>query len=192
LVDDRVRDAVVACATTAEVRTARKAGLNPRLVGVGACRGVPEGGLVSFGLAGSLDGLGVGTVVDATRVVDGDGRTLWEGPGLGVPGAVPATVVAASRIVDGEEARRRLRERSGGDVVDLESGVLAATGRLRGVLRAVSDTPERPLGPLVGALRPDGRPDLRGFARALLRHPVATMRALSGIRRGLRALERPL
>src|SRR5207247_6550575 len=76
----------LACATAAELRAARRARVRSALVGLGAANGVPEGPLVSFGLAGALrDGLPAGTVLDATRVVDGQGEVLWEGPALGVP-----------------------------------------------------------------------------------------------------------
>ena len=47
-----------ACATTAEERVAKRAGLNAARVGVRVANGVPKGRLVSFGLAGALrDGL---------------------------------------------------------------------------------------------------------------------------------------
>jgi len=107
----------LACATTAELRAARRAGARTALVGLGAANGVPEGALVSFGLAGALrDGLPAGTVLDATRVVDGEGSVLWEGEPLGVAGARPATILAGEEIVDGPEERRRLHELTGADV----------------------------------------------------------------------------
>jgi hypothetical protein len=71
----------------------------------------------------------------------------------------------------------------------MESGVLAATGRLRGCVRAISDTPEEPLGPLGQAVTPDGRPRPLGFLKALVSHPTGTTRALRNIRRALKALE---
>jgi hypothetical protein len=174
-----------ACATVAEQRAARRAGLRASRIGLGGVNGVPDGAVVSFGLAGSLDGLGAGAIVDARRVVDERGETLWEGKGLGISGAVPGTVLAGARIVDDPEERRRLHERTGADVIDLESGVLARTGRLLGVVRAVSDTPERPLGPLRFAARADGRTHWLGLARALARAPGA----VSDARCALRALE---
>ena len=78
----------LACATAAELRVARRSGVRSALVGLGARNGLPEGPLVSFGLAGALrDGLAPGTVVDATRVVDVEGTVLWDDGPLGVPGA---------------------------------------------------------------------------------------------------------
>jgi hypothetical protein len=76
-----------AVATTAEERVAKRLGLTTVRVGICVANGVPEGSLVSFGLAGSLGELRIGDVLDATRVVDESGTTLWEGPGLGVRGA---------------------------------------------------------------------------------------------------------
>jgi hypothetical protein len=184
---DRV---TAACATLAEARAARKAGLEAVVVGIGARRGVPAGALVSFGVAGSLDGLEVGTVVDATRVVDEQGNVLWEGGGLGVEGARPGTILATDRLLDDPAGRRRLHESTGADLVDMESGVLAATGRLRGAVRAVSDTPARPLGPLADSVSPDGRPRPAKALAALARQPAATARALVDIRTALRALSR--
>ena len=84
-----------ACATTAEERVAKRLGLDTVRVGLAVANGVPEGRLVSFGVAGSLGGLAVGEVLDATRVVDENGATLWEGPGLGVRGARPGTLLGA-------------------------------------------------------------------------------------------------
>jgi adenosylhomocysteine nucleosidase len=181
-------DRVAACATAAEERAAKRAGFRTARVGVCARRGVPAGELVSFGVAGGLNGLEIGAVVDATRIVDERGNVLWEGPALGVVGARQGTILASDRLVEDPAERRRLHELTGADAVDMESGVLAATGRLRGCVRAVSDTPERPLGPLALAVTPDGRPRPLGFLKALALEPSKTVRALVNIRTALRAL----
>jgi hypothetical protein len=181
-------DRVAACATAAEARAARRAGFRAAVVGIGASRGVPAGRLVSFGVAGGLDGLEVGTVIDATRVVAEDGTVLWEGEGLGIAGARPGTILAIDRIADDPAERERLRSATGADAVDMESGILAATGRLEGCVRAVSDTPARPLGPLAEAVTPSGRPRPTGLAKALVREPAATVRALGDVRLALRRL----
>jgi adenosylhomocysteine nucleosidase len=176
-----------ACATGSEERAARRAGHRAKVVGIRASRGVPEGELVSFGVAGGLNGSAIGTVIDATRVVDENGSVLWEGEGLGF--GRPGTIVAIDRLVDDPSELRRLYETTGADAVDMESGILAASGRLRGCIRAISDTPEQPLGPLVRAVSPDGSARPLGFVRALLTSPLGTVRALRNIRRALRALE---
>jgi hypothetical protein len=176
----------LACATTAEERAARRAGARAALVGLAAVNGVPDGPVVSFGLAGALrDDLPTGTVLDATRVVDWSGALLWEGEPLGVPGAVPVTILAADEVVDDPAERRRLHERTGADATDLESGPLARTGRLRGVLRAVSDTPERTLHGICAAVKPEGRYDWVGLARGFAREPRGFAQAAADAKRAL-------
>src|ERR687892_647640 len=70
----------LACALEIEERIARKAGARTARVGLGARLPLPEGPLVSFGFAGSLDPrLPPGALVTATKVVDVSGETLWEG-----------------------------------------------------------------------------------------------------------------
>ena len=179
----------LASATRAEHRVARRAGARSALVGLGAANGIPGGPLVSFGLAGGLrDDLPLGTVLDATRVVDADGAVLWEGGPLGVPGARPGTILAAAAIVDDAAERRRLHARTGADAADLESGPLARSGRLQGVLRVVSDTPQRPLNGAASAVRPNGSYDWAGLLRAFAREPRGVVRAATDARRALARL----
>jgi hypothetical protein len=179
----------LACATRTEERAARRLGARTALVGVGARGSLPEGPVVSFGLAGGLhDGLECGELLDATRVVDADGAVLWEGGPLGVGGARNATILAADAIVDDPAERRLLHESKGADAIDMESGALARTGRLAGCLRAVSDTPARPLGPLGDVLDANGKLRPAGVARALAA-PRRTTRALADVRRALAALQ---
>ena len=178
-----------ACAMTVEERIARRFG-RTALVGLGASRGVPEGKLVSFGIAGALSTeLPVGTVIDATRVVDETGAVLWEGEPLGAAPALPGTILGADRIVDDPAERARLRWQTGADAVDMESGRLARSGRLAGCLRAISDTPTRRLGGVAQGARPNGEVDAVGFLRGFVREPLVTARAALGARRALKALE---
>jgi adenosylhomocysteine nucleosidase len=174
-----------ACATSAEERVARRLGLAAVRVGVCVANGVPEGRLVSFGLAGSLGGLRIGEVLDATRVVDETGATLWEGPGLGVRGARDGVVLGGVVLVHDAEERSRLREASGADAVDMESGVLARSGRLAGVLRAISDDAGSAVEGLDRTLHADGRTSAAGLIRW-----VATRRgdAVRSMRDALHAL----
>ncbi len=177
------------CATRTEERAARRLGARTALVGIGARRELPDGPLVSFGLAGGLhDGIACGEVLDATRVVDADGTVLWEGSPLGVPGARLGTILAVDAILDDPGERRRLHERTGADAADMESGALARSGRLAGCLRAISDTPARTLGPLAEVLDAEGRLRPSGVARALAA-PRHTGRALADVRRALDALQ---
>jgi len=178
-----------ACATAAELRAARRSGANAALVGLGVRNGVPEGPLISFGLAGALrDDLASGTVVDATRIVDVEGTVLWESGPLGVPGAKPVTILAADAVVDDPAERRRLHERTGADAADLESGPLARSGRLRGVLRAVGDTPSRPLDGLAHGVKEDGGYDWPALARAFASSPRGFVRSAADAQRALGSL----
>jgi adenosylhomocysteine nucleosidase len=181
---------IFACAMTVEERIARRLGPTA-LVGLAVANGVPEGErLVSFGVAGALSpDLPVGTVIDATRVVDEEGGVLWEGGPLGVASARTGTILGAGRIVDDPAERARLHERTGADAVDMESGTLARSGRLAGCIRAISDTPTSRLAGLARAVKVTGEPDVPGFVAGFVREPVATSRALVGARRALKSLE---
>ena len=185
--------ATYACATTAEERVARRLGLPAVRVGVRAVNGVPEGSVVSFGVAGALhDGLAVGDVLDATRVVDAAGATLWEGGPLGVRGARNAVVLASDELVHDAAERRRLYESSGADAVDMESGVLAATGRLAGVLRAISDVPASAIEGVDATVRADGRTDVLGLLRWVAAKRGAAIRSMRDALAALHALEEAL
>jgi hypothetical protein len=178
-----------ACATSAEERLARRLGLNAVRVGVCVANGVPEGRLVSFGLAGSLGELGVGEVLDATRVVDEAGTTLWEGPGLGVRGARPGVVLGGDVLVHDAAKRARLRKASGADAVDMESGVLARSGRLAGVIRAVSDDAGSVVEGVDGTVHADGRTNIAGLLRWVATRRGDAIRSMRDALRALKALE---
>jgi hypothetical protein len=182
----------LACALAVEERLARKAGARTALVGLGAGLSLPlEGRLVSFGFCGALiPGLEPGTLVSARRVVDPAGETLWEGEALAVPGALRAVVCAAETVAGEPEPRQVLAERSGAVAVDLESGVLARAGRLAGVVRAVSDAAEEPIGRLAAAGRPDGGTEWGIVARAFLLEPLRSARTVLSARRAMRSLRR--
>ena len=181
---------VYACAMSVEERIAKRLGPTVR-VGLGASGGIPsENRLVSFGIAGALrPGLEIGTVIDATRVVDEQGEVLWEGPPLGIASARPGTILGASRIIDQPEERARLHRSSGADAVDMESGPLARAGKLAGCIRAISDTPDRELAGLAEGARPNGDVDYLGLVRGFMRAPRETARAAHDARRALKSLE---
>jgi adenosylhomocysteine nucleosidase len=181
----------LACALRVEEKAARKAGAKTALVGLGAGLPLPDGKLVSFGFAGGLEpGFRPGTLVTATRVVDADGRTLWDGPALAVEGAEEAVVCASASVANEPEARRDLAKRSGASVVDMESGVLASTGRLAGVVRAVSDSGNGPVGRLVCAGKADGGTDWKVVATAFVTEPVKSFRTARDARKATAALAR--
>ncbi len=177
------------CALAVEERAAAKGDLPAHVAGLGARGRLPEGPLVSFGLAGALSsGLAPGTLLSARRVVDADGAVLWEEEPLRVPGALTAVVCDAGRVVDDPVERRELARRTGAVAVDTESATLAVTGRLAGVVRAVSDTPERTVGPLAHAAAADGSTAWRVVARAFLSDPGASARTAVDARRALASL----
>jgi hypothetical protein len=186
---DGLRSLTFACATSAEERLARRLGLNAVRVGVCVANGVPDGRLVSFGLAGSLGDLGVGDVLDATRVVDETGTTLWEGPGLGIRGARGGVVLGGDVLVHDPAERARLREASGADAVDMESGVLARSGRLAGVLRAVSDDAASVVEGVDRTVHPDGRTSVFGLLRWIATRRGDAVRSMRDALRALQALE---
>ena len=178
-------------ATTAEERVAKRIGLRTVRIGLRGAAGLPDGDLVSFGLAGALaDELRVGDVLDATRVVDAAGTTLWEGAGLGVRGAKPGTVLGSDVLVHDAAERRRLREASGADAVDMESGVLARSGRLAGVLRVVSDDAQSSIEGVDTTIHPDGRTDVVGLLRFVATRRGDAIHSLRDAVSALRALER--
>jgi adenosylhomocysteine nucleosidase len=178
-----------ACALPAERRAAKRLG-STLLVGMACAHGVPDRDVISFGIAGSLrDDLPVGTVIDATRVVDESGAVLWEGAPIGVAPARNGTILGAARIVDDPAERARLHASTGADAVDMESATLARSGGLAGCIRAISDTPSRKLGGLAQAAKPTGEIDYGGLLLGFLRAPVETARAAAGARRALKALE---
>jgi nucleoside phosphorylase len=178
-----------ACATSAEERVARRLGLHAVRVGLRAANGIPEGRIVSFGLAGSLGELQVGDVLDATRVVDERGATLWEGPGLGVRGARAGVVVGGDVLVHDAAERARLRDASGADAVDMESGVLARSGRLAGVLRAISDDGDSAIEGVDRTVHTDGRTNVAGLLRWIATRRGDAFRSMRGALRALQALE---
>jgi phosphorylase superfamily protein len=178
-----------ACATSAEERVARRLGLDAVRVGVCVANGVPEGRLVSFGLAGSLGELGVGDVLDATRVVDETGATLWQGPGLGVRGARDGVVLGGDVLVHDAADRMRLREASGADAVDMESAVLARSGRLAGVVRAISDDAGSMVEGVDRTVHVDGRTNAAGLVRWVATRRGDALRSMRDALKALRALE---
>ena len=186
---DRLSSYTFACATSAEERIARRLGLDAVRVGVCVANGVPEGRLVSFGLAGSLGGLRVGDVLDATRVVDETGTTLWEGPGLGVRGARAGIVLGGDVLVHDAAERARLHEASGADAVDMESGVLARSGRLAGVLRAVSDDAGSAVEGVDRTVHADGRTNVAGLLRWIASRRGDAVRSMRDALTALHALE---
>lgn len=180
----------LACALEVEERAAHKGGARAVRVGLGASRPAAGGRLVSFGLAGALvPGLPEGTVLTATRIVDEAGSILWEGSPIAVPGARPAVLCGAARVVDEPDDRAALAKRTGAVAVDMESASLTETGRFAGAVRAISDSPDQPVGKLARASTPDGAVAWGVVIGAAVTEPRRMLRASRGARKALASLE---
>jgi len=181
----------LACALAVEEKAARRGGAPAARVGLGGSLPAPAAPLISFGLAGALvEDLQPGALVSAWRIVDEHGIVLWEGEPLAVPGARPVVLCAVGRVIDDPAERVSLATGTGAVAADMESGVLAATGRLVGVVRAISDGPERPVGRLASAAHADGAVAWWSVVRAFVTEPAKAAHAAAGSRRALAELER--
>ena len=138
-----------------------------------ALAGTPPGQVLTCGYAGGLDvGLAPGTVLfsadDATGL----------GPKLAAAGARAARFHCADRIITTAAEKRRLRETTGADAVEMESGVIRRICAEQGVpgatIRVISDTAGEDL-PLDLNLiyTEDWRLDYGRVARTVLRSPGA-------------------
>jgi 4-hydroxy-3-methylbut-2-enyl diphosphate reductase len=140
-------------------------------IGMRARRPLPAGRLVLAGVAGAVvPGLDPGDVVVADRVVlDGAEDVVLPGAAdiaraLRIAGLTVhlGAVGGADRIVTG--AARAVWAERGTLAVDMESGVLARTGRLDAVVRVIVDTPAYPL--VSPGTLPRGTRALRTLRRA--------------------------
>jgi len=163
-----------------------------RLIGGGAT------GLVSFGLAGGLDpALPAGTLVVPEAVIaDGcDWRTdIALGARLG--GTTGHVCLGTDRIVATAAEKHRLRRETGADLVDMESGAVAAIASAAGVpfavLRAICDAADRTLPPAaLIALDSEGRLAPARIAWSVLTSP-AQVGALLALARDAAAARRAL
>ena len=103
---------------------------------------------------------------------------------------VTGSLLGGSVLVHDEAERDRLREASGADAVDMESGTLARSGRLAGVVRAISDDASSSVEGLDWTIHPDGRTNVAGPRCAGSRRNAATPFAtIRGAMRALKALE---
>ena len=88
------------------------------------------------------------------------------------------TVLGTGELVHDAAERRRLHLSSGADAVDMESGVLARSGRLAGVVRAVSDGVESAIEGVDSTVRADGRTDVVGLCAGSRRGRGAALRSM--------------
>lgn len=128
-------------------------------------------GVLVIGVAGACDpDLRVADVVNPVRVVDAADGTAFEPDAFlpGTAGAREGTLVTVARIGDPVPA--------GSWAVDMETAAVAAECAARGVpwdvRRAVSDVPGGLPASTADLLRADGRVDVGGLVRLLVREPA--------------------
>jgi hopanoid-associated phosphorylase len=138
-------------------------------------------GLISFGMAGAIDpSLNLGDWVVGTGVVGGfraDCDPRWiSALRARVPAAWLGTVQADGRLVSGVAEKAQAFARSGAQVVDMESHLVAEAAVRAGIpfaiLRCVSDTAAASLPPAVSVMmRPDGSMHVGAVVGSVLRQP---------------------
>jgi len=99
-------------------------------------------------------------------------------------------VLGGGDLVHDAADRALLREASGADAVDMESGVLARTGRLSGVLRAISDDACSLVEGVDRTVHPDGRTNVAGLLRWVATRRGDAVRSMRDALRALHALEK--
>lgn len=128
--------------------------------------------VITAGFAGGLDpGIRRGSVVRPVRSIgepDQEPVPLWTGP---VPEDSPGlTIVSVPRVAATVEAKRRLRERTAADLVDMETHAVARAAATAGLpcgcVRVVSDDASQELPGEVGALA-EPQSSMRRLGRAL-------------------------
>ncbi len=165
---------------------------------------IPVVAMLSFGVCGALTAdLAAGQLVIGRRVVSGDQSWTcdaeWTASLLArLPGAREAEVAAGKVMIGSVEAKTALAARSGCQVVDMESHIVAQAAQARGlpfaVVRAVSDRADHALPPAALLdLRDDGRPNLPAILGSLAHNPgqlPALIRTAKQAELAFKALER--
>jgi hopanoid-associated phosphorylase len=188
------------------VREARIAAGRGRVVlgGAGIADITAARGLISFGICGALDPeLGVGHVVVADGVVDGDGTMAadpaWTAALRAAIGSSRGGLVAGGDMIIGSvAAKAALRRASGASTVDMETRAVAKAARTAGlpfaVVRAVSDTAAFALPRAAQAgFKADGEPDVGAVMRTLAARPwelPALIRTALDAEKAFRSLSR--
>lgn len=157
---------------------------------VASC-GSPEQPLILVGLAGSLRAdIATGTAYWVAKVIDDDGhewKPTFKGRDEETSGGRDLTIVSTQQAVTESAAKRRLAQRTGADLVDMESAAFAAAAsqiqRPWAVVRGVSDGVEDSLpDDIEDWIDERGRTKTAAVISAIVRRP-----ALLGAVRRLRA-----
>ncbi len=107
---------------------------------------ITDGPIILAGLAGALrEDISKGSAYVATRVIDDAGHS-WHPTGIAkgnLPGPSGPTIISTAHTITTTQDKRALAQRSGADLVDLESAAFAeaasAAGRRWAIVRGVSD-----------------------------------------------------
>ncbi len=107
---------------------------------------ITDGPIILAGLAGALrEDISKGSAYVATRVIDGAGHS-WRPTGIAkgnLHGPSGPTIISTVHTITTTQDKRALAQRSGADLVDLESAAFAeaasAAGRRWAIVRGVSD-----------------------------------------------------
>lgn len=163
--------------------------------------------LLSFGVAGGLSpGLTPDSLVVGDRVTSDDGRSWRTDERLlsillkAVPQARRGGVYGSKTLIATPADKKRLFDRTGCLIVDMESQVLAEVASRHpvrfGVLRGVSDTVEEKFPTaLLSGLKPDGKVNGAVIALHLLKEPAqvpALMQLFKNTDRALKNLKTAL
>ena len=98
-------------------------------------------------------------------------------------------MLGSDALVHDPAERARLHASSGADAVDMESGVLARSGRLAGVVRVVSDDAASAIEGVDTTVHPDGRTNVVGLLRWVATRRGDALRSMRDAMTALRALE---
>ena len=151
---------------------------------------ITDGPIILAGLAGALRAdISKGSAYVATRVIDDAGHS-WHPTGIAegdLPGPSDPTIISTLHTITTTQDKRALAERSGADLVDLESAAFAeaasAAGRRWVIVRGVSDGLHDTLPEDIDEwVDEQGRTRTKAVIAAILRRP-----ALVGEVRRLRA-----
>lgn len=125
--------------------------------------------LISAGIAGALTAtLKVGDVVHGSEVVDAESGVRFKLTG-------GQSVIVTVSTVSGPEEKRLLAERYKGDVVDMESAVVAEVARKRRTeckaIKAISDELEFEMPPVAGFVDANGQFETARFGAYIAMRP---------------------
>ncbi|MGA7952918.1 MAG: hypothetical protein WCA07_05285 [Gloeobacterales cyanobacterium] len=161
-----------------------------------------SGTILLMGLGGSLSpdyAVGDGVLIDTvwnrfeTKMPEASScdsaLTQWLAHRL--PSVSVVTGVTCDRVITTVEEKRRLGDRYGASIVDMESAVLlqAMPHAQIAVLRVISDDCHHDLPNIGGAIGPDGAIRPIALALSFLQRPRAAVRLIRSSRQGLKTLE---